>query len=230
MSIFKTIVEQENTELAARYQHLLLHAKNLKVESVLQKEFDEITEEICNELQDTIDREVMCQEVREQLGLDMEFHINSTDNLDWYLQKRLHYNSEIEAIKAQYDKLKTSTESQLYRLDNLFKEEAEGFTKSEYERTGKKTMIRPFGTAQLKDEKAKWVIEEERDLQKWLASLTDEEREEYKCKPKEWTRDLDAIKARAEKIRQHQGLESCMGLKWEAPGLHFKLQLPKEEK
>ena len=226
MSIFKAVLENLNTELAQRYK--LLQEKAYQ-HGMIFPDMEEITLEQLKKVEATIEREIILQELREDLEIKPEFHIDNEEHLDWYLRKRVDYNAELEAIKAQYEKLKQSTESKLSKLDSLYKSEAEMYTKFNYEKTGKKTMIRPYGTVQLKDEKAKWSIESEKDLQIWLMSLTDEERMEYKCKPKTYDRDLELIKKRAEMIREKQGLEICMGLKYEPAGLHFKLQLPKEK-
>lgn len=210
MSIFAALTKETDTKLQERYEHLLKHAENLEVriEDLLKiAKLDEgITENQLNIFQRLIDSRVWRNSQADEVAEAAQFMIDSQSALDWYLSKRLEYHAELDGVKAQYKVLLSSIESKANALDFLFKQQAEIFAMEEYKRTGKKTLILPHGTAAVRTEKPSWKLDNEDELQSWLARCSDVEKTAYDIKPKAWTRDLDTLKAEADAGKKIPGL------------------------
>lgn len=231
MSIFGQVVEKQSTYLTDRYNALKMHAENLQVDLQIIGVPLEITAESLDEWQKQIDAEALKNEIRTELGAHtQEFHIDSIEHLDWFLQKRLHYHAELAAIKAQYDALIRTTQGNINSLDFLYKNEAEDFVRMECEREGKKTIVRPFASCQLRHEKPAWKVKDEVSLQEWLATLPDDLKQQYGVIPKTYARDLDKVKEAAERVRLESGEASIPGLEYDVGGSRCYIKVPKKEK
>jgi hypothetical protein len=215
----------EDDILQERYSHLCTYASLLGVintETLIEKAGlnEGISDDRLNDFQYRIEAESR-DETPAQPGDVLE--INTDERLDWYLAKRLQYHHELEDVKAQYDLIITSIKSKSNSLDFLFKGQAEAYIMNQYKKTGVKTQIYPHGTCAIRTEKPSWKLDNEDELQAWVAQLPDVRKGHYGVTPKRWERNLDALKADAK-----AGV-SIPGLKYDEGGEKLSLRYPKEE-
>lgn len=233
MSIFAKVAAEDDVKNAERMKALATYAEILlgefDIEPLVEKaDLDGgITKAKLDHFQILIESASAQKEFRKEKGT--KFEIDNEESLDWYLGKRLEYHNELEAVKAQYDKLLKQISSKATSIDFLFMDQAVAFAGAEYERTGVKTMILPHGTVAIRTTKSSWSIEDEDKLQTWLDKLSVGDKTFFEVYPKTWTRNLDALKLNAEKaFNDPNNKFSVEGLKRDPGGDKVSLRFPKE--